>query len=65
MAAAKTDLKARVNEAHILLDGVVKGWARHATARQHGHSLLTATPMVHHLTPRQHVCLIEEAAGVC
>ena len=60
-----TDLKARVNEAHVLLNGVIEGWARHATTPQHSHGLITATPMVHHFTPREHVCLAEKAADVC
>ena len=60
-----SDLKAGVNEAHVLLNGVIEGWARHAATPQHSHGLITATPMVNQLTPRQHICLVEEAAGVC
>lgn len=61
----EADLEARVNQAHVLLDGVVEGWARHPAAPQHRHGLLTATPMVDQLPPGQHVGLVEEAAGVC
>ena len=60
-----THLKAGINEAHVLLNGVVEGWAGHATTPQDSHGLLIATPMVHHFPRRQHVCLVEEAADVC
>lgn len=60
----EADLKARVDEAHVLLNGVVEGWTRHAATPQHSHGLLTAAPMVDQLTPGQHVGLVEEAAGV-
>ena len=64
-SAEHSHLKAGVNEAHVLLDGVIEGWARHAATPQHSHGLITAAPMIHHLTPRQHIRLVEEAAGVC
>ena len=59
------DLKARIDEAHVLFNGVIEGRAGHAAAPQHTHGLLVGTSMVHHLPSRQHICLVEEATDVC
>ena len=64
MQSCIADLKAGVDETHVLLNGVIQGWAGHATTPQHTHGLLIAAPVVHHLPTRQHICLVEEAAGV-